>query len=166
MVTHGSRSLAPRIGVSWINPLEVATHRLLAAVRAAGGEPVPLLAEAASWTADTTTLQGLVLSGGNAVDPRRYGEENRGLCRVVIPHRDELEADALHFCVERVRQAIYYATDKKPIVEKIMLGLTPEPRPMFRPSPGPTIPRSRGTTNTILRRPRRCWRRPAGRWVR
>ena len=89
----------PRIGVSWLSAEETATHACVHAVEAAGGEPVPLLREAGSWTADLPGLDGLILTGGNAVDPRRYGEENHGLCRLVIPRRDELEQEAFEHCV-------------------------------------------------------------------
>lgn len=101
-MTSGSRrSRAPRIGVSWVKAHEAATDLLVLAVKSAGGDPVPLLVEAPSWTAEVQTLRGLVLSGGNAVDPRRYGQVNEGLCRTVIPHRDELEFEALQYCRER-----------------------------------------------------------------
>jgi len=89
----------PRIGVSWLPAEEAGTHACVQAVEAAGGEPVPLLREAGSWTADLPGLDGLILTGGNAVDPRRYGEENHGLCRLVIPRRDELEQEAFEHCV-------------------------------------------------------------------
>jgi putative glutamine amidotransferase len=95
------QSRAPRIGVSWIKADEGSTDLLVLAVKAAGGEPVPLLVEAASWTAEVKTLRGLVLSGGNAVDPHRYGQVNEGLCRTVIPHRDALEFESLQYCRER-----------------------------------------------------------------
>jgi len=88
----------PRIGVSWVRADEAATDLLVLAVKAAGGELVPLLAEVPSWTLEIKTLSGLVLNGGNAVDPRRYGQVNEGLCRTVIPHRDELEFEALEYC--------------------------------------------------------------------
>lgn len=91
----------PRIGVSWVKADEAATDLQVLAVKAAGGEPVPLLAEAPSWTLEIKTLSGLVLNGGNAVDPRRYGQVNEGLCRTVIPHRDELEFEALEYCRQR-----------------------------------------------------------------
>lgn len=91
----------PRIGVSWVRADEAATDLLVLAVKAAGGELVPLLAEVPSWTLEIKTLSGLVLNGGNAVDPRRYGQVNEGLCRRVIPHRDELEFEALEYCRQR-----------------------------------------------------------------
>jgi gamma-glutamyl-gamma-aminobutyrate hydrolase PuuD len=62
-----------RIGVSWVEPEQQASDLLVLAVKAAGGAPVPLLTDAASWAAEIKTLRGLVLNGGNAVDPRRYG---------------------------------------------------------------------------------------------
>ena len=101
MLPGGSRPQAPRIGVSWVKAGEVESDLLVRAVKAAGGESVPLLVEAASWTTEVKTLRGLVLSGGNAVDPRRYGQVNEGLCRTVIPHRDEMELEALRYCQER-----------------------------------------------------------------
>jgi putative glutamine amidotransferase len=88
-----------RIGVSWLPAAEAAAHACVRAVEAAGGEPVPLLREAESWTESLPGLDGLILTGGNAVDPRRYGEENHGLCRVIIPRRDDLEREALEHCV-------------------------------------------------------------------
>jgi putative glutamine amidotransferase len=91
----------PRIGVSWVEPDQAKTDLLVLAVQAAGGEAVPLLTDSASWTADIRTLRGLVLNGGNAVDPRRYGQTNEGLCRTVIPRRDELELEALAYCRSR-----------------------------------------------------------------
>lgn len=89
----------PRIGVSWLSREQAATHACVRAVRDAGGEPVPLLIEAELWSELLPGLDGLVLTGGNAIDPRRYGEENHGLCRVVIPRRDDLEQEALEHCV-------------------------------------------------------------------
>jgi len=94
-------SKLPRVGVSWVKADQAETDLLVLAVRAAGGEPVPLLADAASWASQVHTLRGLILNGGNAVDPRRYGQVNEGLCRTVIPHRDELEFEALQYCRER-----------------------------------------------------------------
>ncbi len=91
----------PRIGVSWMRPEDVASHDLIRAVQDAGGDPVPLLATSASWCDVVPSLRGLVLSGGNAVDPRRYGQVNEGLCRTVIPERDALEFEAFSFCRER-----------------------------------------------------------------
>jgi putative glutamine amidotransferase len=94
-------SKKPRVGVSWVPADQAETDLLVRAVRAAGGEPVPLLADAASWTRQVRTLRGLILTGGNAVDPRRYGQVNEGLCRTVIPHRDQVEFEALQSCRER-----------------------------------------------------------------
>lgn len=88
----------PRIGVSWIRAGQEETHHCIRAVRAAGGEPVVLAADAPSWTARIETLDGIIFTGGEAVDPRRYGEVNEGLCQTVIPERDELELEALQFC--------------------------------------------------------------------
>jgi putative glutamine amidotransferase len=91
----------PRVGVSWVHADQTETDLLVHAVQAAGGEPVPLLTDAASWTSQVRTLRGLILNGGNAVDPRRYGQVNEGLCRTVVPHRDELEFEALQYFRDR-----------------------------------------------------------------
>lgn len=90
-----------RIGVSWVQAEDHGAHGCLRAVEDGGGEPLPLPAEADSWTATLPALDGLILTGGNAIDPRRYGEENHGLCRRVIPHRDDLEQEALESCLDR-----------------------------------------------------------------
>lgn len=101
MESRSGHPRPPRIGVSWVKAEQVATDPLVLAVRRAGGESVPLMIDAPSWTEQIQTLDGLVLSGGNAVDPRRYGQVNEGLCRTVIPQRDELEYEAFRFCRER-----------------------------------------------------------------
>jgi putative glutamine amidotransferase len=95
------RAMVPRVGVSWVTADQAETDFLVRAVKAAGGEPVPLLTDAASWASEVHTLRGLILNGGNAVDPRRYGQVNEGLCRTVIPHRDELECEAFQYCRDR-----------------------------------------------------------------
>jgi len=94
-------AMVPRVGVSWVKADQTEADLLVLAVKAAGGEPVPLLTDAASWASEMPTLRGLILNGGNAVDPRRYGQVNEGLCHTVIPHRDELECEALQYCRER-----------------------------------------------------------------
>lgn len=101
MEIKDARAPRPRIGVSWVRADQETTDPLVVAVAAAGGEPFPLLVEKPSWRADVRTLHGLILNGGNAVDPRRYGQVNEGLCRTVIPQRDELEFEALQLCRER-----------------------------------------------------------------
>ncbi len=101
MRTEGARGARPRIGVSWVRPEQAETDPLVVAVKMAGGEPVPLRTDAASWSSEVRTLRGLVLNGGNAVDPRRYGQVNEGLCRTVIPERDELEFRAFRACRDR-----------------------------------------------------------------
>ncbi len=91
----------PRIGVSWVEREAEKTDLLVRAVESGGGAPIPLWRECAAWDAEIQTLDGLVLSGGNAVDPRRYGQVNTGLCRTVIPERDALEFAALQHCRNR-----------------------------------------------------------------
>jgi putative glutamine amidotransferase len=93
----------PRIGVSWVERERRDADLLVQAVAVAGGAAVavPLYRDLVSWDADVATLDGLILSGGNAVDPRRYRQVNLGLCRTVIPERDALEFAALQHCLAR-----------------------------------------------------------------
>ena len=47
-------------------------------------------------------LDGIVLTGGADVDPRRYGFDDRnGLCRFTLPDRDEEELPIVEFALER-----------------------------------------------------------------
>ena len=65
------------------------------AVRRAGGEPAMIDATAADHDrrAAFDTMDGLLLTGGADIDPRRYGQEPAG-AQSVEPDRDELEATA------------------------------------------------------------------------
>lgn len=84
-----------------MTPGEKKNDNYFNAVRLAGGEAVPLLAEAASWAEELEGLQGLLLTGGGDVHPGRYGQEYPGKCEMVDELRDELELRALSFCRER-----------------------------------------------------------------
>ncbi len=84
--------------MSWVEREGGGTDLLVRAVENGGGTAVPLWRGCATWNAEVQTLDGLILSGGNAVDPRRYGQVNTGLCRTVIPERDALEFAAVQHC--------------------------------------------------------------------
>jgi putative glutamine amidotransferase len=47
-------------------------------------------------------LDGIVLTGGADVEPRRYGfDDPSGLCRFVLPDRDEIEVPLVEYALER-----------------------------------------------------------------
>lgn len=90
----------PHLGVSWVTPGNLKSDRYLRAVEMAGGKAVPLVADAQSWSAHLQTIHGLLLTGGGDVDPALYGEENLA-SHGIIRHRDDLELEALRYCMDR-----------------------------------------------------------------
>jgi putative glutamine amidotransferase len=68
-----------------------------AAIRAAGGDPVVLMPASG---ADLAALDGIVFSGGEDVDPVRYGQPRHARTEIAAPERDAFEAglvlDAMH----------------------------------------------------------------------
>jgi len=95
----------PRIVITLANPegksdvalAEDKNERYLEAVERHGGIPVPLdeRASAAERRAAFELMDGLVLSGGEDIDPARYGEA-RDERTVVDPGRDVLDEEAFH----------------------------------------------------------------------
>jgi putative glutamine amidotransferase len=81
----------PRHGVG--RPGQALAEDYLAAVRAAGGIPVPVPSSAGADEAVeiATTLDGLLLTGGGDVDPRHFGEDPHPDLRTIDPTRDETE---------------------------------------------------------------------------
>lgn len=97
---HGSiQALA--VGVTWITDGDERSKRYLDAVVAGGGQPVPMLADCASWKAELNSIRGLLLTGGVDIDPQLYGEKNEGLSIGVNRQRDDLELQALRYCLDR-----------------------------------------------------------------
>jgi putative glutamine amidotransferase len=100
----------PRIAVTLANPegksdvalAEDKNERYLEAVTRHGGEPIPLdeRASEAERQAAFASMDGLVLSGGEDIDPARYGEP-RGARTVVDPGRDVLDEEAFLAATER-----------------------------------------------------------------
>jgi putative glutamine amidotransferase len=68
----------------------------IAAIRRAGGDPLPLNERSteAQRKEAFAAMDGLLLSGGEDVDPARYGRPMEG-ARNIQPERDQLEVDAL-----------------------------------------------------------------------
>jgi len=66
-----SRQRRPRIGITADPDYDVAEYE--AAVREAGGDPVRWMPDAARVAADLCAVDGIILSGGEDVDPARYG---------------------------------------------------------------------------------------------
>ncbi|MCL6452050.1 MAG: gamma-glutamyl-gamma-aminobutyrate hydrolase family protein [Alicyclobacillus sp.] len=110
-----SRSLKPLIGISGTRfspDLRIPGPNLLGVslgddyahgVETAGGLPlvIPFLENAENLVDIADRIDGLLLSGGEDVDPLRYGEQpQRGLGNI-IPERDELELQLIRAVVER-----------------------------------------------------------------
>jgi putative glutamine amidotransferase len=93
----------PRIAVTLANPVgksdealaEDKNERYLEAIERHGGEPLPLDERASAEERRSTfeSMDGLVISGGEDIDPARYGEP-RGPRTVTDPGRDVLDEEA------------------------------------------------------------------------
>ena len=102
-MSENRRALAPRIVVTLAVPADHAQPDLaarrndlyVAALARHGAEPVRLDARAPAAVRDSAlqSMDGLLLSGGADVHPRRYGQPIGG-SREIEPDRDELEAMA------------------------------------------------------------------------
>jgi len=100
----------PRIAVTLANPegksdialAEDKNERYLEAIERHGGEPIPLdeRASEAERRAAFETMDGLVLSGGEDLDPALYGEP-RDARTVVDPGRDVLDQEAFRAATAR-----------------------------------------------------------------
>ncbi len=97
----------PLIGVTAWRNAESQQLRLketyMDAVYRAGGLPVvlPCLADEASIDALLDYLDGVLLSGGNDIHPRRYGEEVLPCCGEIDERRDEFELLLVKRAIER-----------------------------------------------------------------
>ena len=97
----GAAAPRPRIGITGKDLAQLANY--VEAVEAAGGEAVPLLPDGGGSPDGTLDgLDGLVLSGGDDIDPAAYGQEVRGELGVVLDHpRDELEIPLARSALEQ-----------------------------------------------------------------
>lgn len=73
-----------------------ARERYVAALERAGAEVIAVDASGVPPTA----IDGLCVSGGEDIDPARYGEHDQG-CEAVSPERDALELDLVRSALER-----------------------------------------------------------------
>jgi putative glutamine amidotransferase len=71
------------------------------AVRAAGGEPVRLGAEPGRIAADLVAIHGAILSGGNDLDPARYGQAPHPRTETVAAARDDYEIAFVRAAIEQ-----------------------------------------------------------------
>ncbi len=80
----------------------MARRNYVAMVRAAGGEPVLLPTGDAAAAAQLIGLcDGLLLTGGDDVNPARYGEGALECCGNITPERDEFERALVTAALER-----------------------------------------------------------------
>jgi putative glutamine amidotransferase len=79
----------PRIGITADPDYNVAEYE--AAVRAAGGDPIRWMPDVARVAADLRSVDGIILSGGEDVDPARYGAQTHARTEIASPARDEYE---------------------------------------------------------------------------
>lgn len=97
-----------RVGLSYHQnrPKDALYERLLLEAGERYGLPVePLWLAGADRPLDRSMLDGidgLVLTGGADVEPWRYGlDDRKGLCRFVLPKRDEAEVPIVEFALEK-----------------------------------------------------------------
>lgn len=79
----------PRIGITADPGYDVAEYE--AAVRQAGGEPIRWMPDVTRVAADLRDVDGIILSGGDDVDPARYGARAHTLTVIASAARDEYE---------------------------------------------------------------------------
>lgn len=98
--------MKPVIGISMQYHPELPRYDMSAeyaqAVAAVGGIPLLLPELQEENVADLLGLcQGVVFSGGEDVEPARYGNKKDALCGRVSPHRDEAELRLFRLAMER-----------------------------------------------------------------
>ena len=78
-----------RIGITADPGYDVAEYEQ--AVRSAGGDPIRLLPDLTRLAADVQDLDGLIFSGGEDVDPQRYGAAPHARTETASSLRDDYE---------------------------------------------------------------------------
>jgi putative glutamine amidotransferase len=84
-----TRQGRPRIGITADPGYDVTEYET--AVREAGGEPIRWLPDVARVAADLRAVDGVILSGGEDVDPARYGARAHPQTHLASAQRDEYE---------------------------------------------------------------------------
>jgi putative glutamine amidotransferase len=90
---------APRIGITADPSYDVTEYER--AVRDAGGAPVRWMPDAARASADLDGVDGIILSGGEDIDPARYGEARHARAELAPAARDEYEIALARLAYER-----------------------------------------------------------------
>jgi putative glutamine amidotransferase len=91
-----SKSDIPKIGISWCEDIDADEHSedlqvYINAVEQAGGDPVllPLIEDEDQADEVLDTIDGLVMTGGEDIDPSYYGEEPDSKLETVNAERDK-----------------------------------------------------------------------------
>lgn len=99
----------PVIGITpWYNEQDSMTYikrGYMEAVYAAGGYPVllPIIEDKHIWEKSLELCDGILLSGGEDVDPVHYGEESRDYNGNINPHRDCMEIWLCQMCFKSLK---------------------------------------------------------------
>jgi putative glutamine amidotransferase len=89
----------PRIGITTGGGYDIAEYET--AVRAAGGEAVRLDSSAAHGPGVPAGLDGIIFSGGDDIDPARYGQTPHARTEAPIAERDTFELALVRAAFER-----------------------------------------------------------------
>ena len=97
----------PDIGISWCEDISADEHSedlqaYIDAVEKAGGEPIllPLITDEDQAQKALETIDGLVMTGGEDIDPSYYGEEPDAKLETVNPERDKSDYILLNAALE------------------------------------------------------------------
>ena len=142
----GAAALRPKIGITGKDLAQLANY--IEAVEAAGGEAVPLFPAAGRLPDGALdSLDGLVLSGGDDIDPAAYGQAVRGELGVVVDHpRDALEIPLARKALEqdvpvlgicRGVQVLNVAAGGSLYQDMLLTGLSSESHQQRRHTPRP-----------------------------
>lgn len=80
----------------------------IAAVEKAGGLPViiPVCSGLETVKEMLLHMDGILISGGNDVDPLRYGERTKDYCGIVMPNRDEQEIEMVKYILNETEKPL------------------------------------------------------------
>ncbi len=89
----------PRIGITADPDYDVTEYE--EAVRQAGGEPVRLMPDVTRVAADVAGFDAIIFSGGEDIDPARYGAATHTQTETASAARDDYELALMHAALER-----------------------------------------------------------------